>query len=309
MPSVTSPSSIRFGLAGWSFPDWDSLIVPPSGSPRTPILEAISRFFDTAEINTSFYHAVKPEVARLWLRHVSSNAHFRFTAKLNRRFTHQRTVEPGEVAEFIRGIAPIAEAGRLGCLLMQFPWSFRFTAENRAFLIRLRRAFSRFPLVAEMRHESWASEEAVGTMIDYHVGFANIDQPAHVGAMKPSSFLTSGVGYVRMLGRDSAHWLAEYSKAAAPGARYDYLYTPQQLEPWKARVERLSAFAAETYVIFANDARAQSAVNALQMRAMVTARPQAAPQALQRRYWRELAPFTQRPAQQMLFEPQLAVAC
>lgn len=307
MPSV--PASPRFGLAGWSFPEWESLFAAAPRSRRAPILETLAVYFDTAEINTSFYHAVKPEVARLWLRQVSANERFRFTAKLNRQFTHERTMDQAGVAQFLRGVEPLAEAGRFGCLLMQFPWSFRFTAENRAYLIRLRRAFSRHALVAEMRHESWASDEAVGMMIDYHIGFANIDQAPHVRAMKPTSLLTSPVGYIRLLGRDSGHWLSEYSKAPALGTRYDYLYTPEQLEPWKERVRRVSAFATDTYVVFANDARAQSAVNALQLRAMVTGRPQAVPQALRRRYWHELHAYSERPRQATLFEPRLAMAC
>lgn len=244
----------------------------------------------------------------MWLHQVAHNERFKFTAKVHRRFTHDRVLTDGEVAEFAAGMRPLKEARRLGCLLMQFPWSFRLTAENREYVIRLRRALHEFPLVAEMRHESWGSEEALGMFIDYHIGFANIDQPAHVKAMPPTSYLTSSVGYVRLLGRDSGNWLSEYSKAAEPSARYDYLYSEPQLEAWKARVQRVSAFASETYVVFANDARAQSAVNALQMRAMLEGRAQAAPDGLQRHYWTELRAWCERPRQELLFEPQLALA-
>lgn len=307
VPSPAS-SSIRIGLAGWSFTDWDGVLYPAPRSKRFQQLEHVASYYDLAEINTSFYHSLKPEVSRMWLHQVAHNSRFRFTAKLNRGFTHDRLLVEDEAAEFAAGLRPLKEAGKLGALLMQFPWSFRFTEENREWVIKLRRAFHEFPLVAEMRHESWASEEALGMFIDYHIGFANIDQPAHVKAMPPTSFLTSPVGYVRLLGRSSANWMAEYSKAPSPAARHDYLYSPAQLEQWKARIQRVASFANETYVVFANDARAQSAVNALQMRHLLESRQQAAPAELQRHYWSELRECTERPRQEMLFEPEFALA-
>ncbi len=309
MPLVTSPvGPLRIGVAGWNFPDWEGLVYPAPRAKNLSQLEQIATHFDTVEVGTSFHHPVKPEVARLWLRQVAHNTQFKFTARLHRRFTHDRLLVESEVAEFAAGLRPLRDAGRLGALLMQFPWSYRFTAENRDHLIRLRRAFHPFPLVAEMRHESWATEEALGTFIDYHIGFANIDQPEHVKAMPATSFLTSAVGYVRLLGRDTANWNAEYSKPADPSARYDYLYTQSQLELWKPRIQRVGSFASETYVVFANDAKAQSAVNALQMRSMLEGRPQAAPAGLQRRYWAEMREYTERPRQEALFEPYLALA-
>lgn len=309
MPLVTSPATaLRVGVAGWSFPDWEGVLYPAPRLKRTSQLELLASHYDTVEINASFYQAIKPEIARMWLHQVSHNDRFRFTAKMHRRFTHDRMLAESQVTEFAAGLRPLRDGGRLGALLMQFPWSFRFTQENRNYLIRLRRSFHQFPLVAEMRHESWACDEALGTLIDYNIGFANIDQPSHVKAMPATSYLTSAVGYVRMLGRDASNWLEEYSKPAEPTARYDYLYTPDQLELWKPRIQRVAAFASETFVVFANDAKAQSAVNALQMRSMLEGRPQAAPADLQRHYWTELHGFAERPRQEPLFEPYLALA-
>jgi len=128
---------------------------------------------------------------------VSHNSRFAFTAKLQRRFTHERVLESAEVAAFKEGMFPILKAGRLGCVLMQFPWTFRYTEENREYFIRLRRAFHEFPLVAEMRHSSWMYEEALGTLIDYRVGFCNIDQAEYIKAMPlPASLRLQSATYV-----------------------------------------------------------------------------------------------------------------
>ena len=113
---------------------------------------------------------------------------------------------------------------------MQFPWSFRFTVENREFLIRLRRTFSEFPLVAEMRHSSWMAEEAVGTFLDYRIGFCNIDQPDYTRAMPPTAFLTSGIGYVRLHGRNPKNSLGGFNPAAPRLRQHDYLVLGSRAE-------------------------------------------------------------------------------
>jgi uncharacterized protein YecE (DUF72 family) len=227
---------------------------------------------------------------------VNGNRDFRFTAKAHRMFTHERQLDRAAVAEFTAGLWPLQKAGRLGALLLQFPWSFRFTAENREYFIQLRRAFHEFPLVAEMRHSSWLSDEGLGTFLDYRVGFVNIDQPEHLRATPPSAVLTTGVGYVRLHGRSGD------AVQELPGQRADYLYSPPELDAWKARIERLQRNANQVFVVFNNDAGARSLVNALQLqRAMGVARG-AAPKDLLRRYPVELQGWkSDRPYQTPLF--------
>src|ERR1700678_1383418 len=124
----TSP---LIGTAGWSYPHWNGLVYPKIYGSGFHPLEFISRHFDVVEINSSFYQPLKPEVVRLWMKKVEANPRFQFTAKLHQRFTHARMLEPAEVAEFKEGLFPILKARKLGALLIQFPWSFRLTAENR----------------------------------------------------------------------------------------------------------------------------------------------------------------------------------
>jgi len=228
-------------------------------------LEYLSSHFDLVEIESTFRRAPRPEIARLWLAKVAHNPAFQFTAVLGHRFTHQRSLEAGEVAEFKQGILPLARAGRLGCLLLQFPWAFRFTSENREFLIRLRRAFHEFPMAVEMRHRSWRADEAIGTLIDYRLGFVNIDQPEYTSAMPPSALVTSGVGYVRLHGHDKNYWIREFRDGAVAGGLDDYLYSPAELAQWKERIEHVRSHAGTTFVVLANPAAGKSVVNALQL--------------------------------------------
>ena len=135
--SVPHRPNVWIGPAGWSYTDWRGIVYPsyPHGSGKE--LETVAETFDVVEINTSFYRPLRPEITRVWLRKCAVNPRFRFTAKLYRRFTHERDASADEEREFKDGIAPLIEAGKLGALLLQFPWSFKNAPENRQYLAGL----------------------------------------------------------------------------------------------------------------------------------------------------------------------------
>jgi uncharacterized protein YecE (DUF72 family) len=80
------------------------------------------------------------------------NPRFKFTAKLWRGFTHERNATQQDESEFKQGMDVLAGADRLGALLLQFPWSFKFTPENREYVAELQHRFHEYPLVLEVRH-------------------------------------------------------------------------------------------------------------------------------------------------------------
>jgi uncharacterized protein YecE (DUF72 family) len=296
--------NFRCGPAGWSYAHWNRSVYPRSKARRFHALEYIADLFDSVEINTSFYQPLRPEVTRLWVKKVGVNPQFLFTAKMHRSFSHERLVDDVSVAAFKEGLWPLLRSGRLGCLLMQFPSAFRFTSENRMHLINLRRAFHEFPLVAEFRHRTWMADEALGTLIDYRVGFCNIDQPQHTSAMPPTAFLTSAVGYVRLHGQNSRIWLNDFAEEAA--SRDSYLYSGKQLEEWKARIDKIRKHSEKVFVITNNDGAGMSVVNALQLQAMLGG-PMKAPASLLSAYPEDLAGFSaNQPVQRRLFASETA---
>ncbi len=99
----------------------------PEPTPRGfDSLAHLAGYFDAVEVNSTFYRPMTAKAARGWCRRVTHNPGFRFTAKLWQRFTHER--EAAFTAEEVRLAreAPdaLAQEGRLGAVLMQFPWSF-----------------------------------------------------------------------------------------------------------------------------------------------------------------------------------------
>jgi uncharacterized protein YecE (DUF72 family) len=254
--------ALRCGTSGWLHSDWNSVVYPPVKPRGFHPLEYLSQHLELVEIDSSFDRPLRPEVSKLWINKVSQHPNFIFTTILGRQFTHDRQLGPGSIREFKEGLWPLWNARRLGCLLMRFPWSFRFTKENRDFVIELRRAFHEFPLVAEMRHDSWMLDEALGTLMDYRIGFCNVDQPAGARAMPPGATITSAVGYVRLLGRHGDDWTEEQAAA-------DYLYTPQELGAWQDRIDRLRTHTNATFVVAANHPGGKAVVNAMQLQSML----------------------------------------
>ena len=289
----------RIGTAGWSYPHWSGIVYPTSRQAAHP-LELLARQFDVVEINSSFYQPLKPEIVKLWIKKVQSNPQFRFTAKLHQRFTHARILEDAEIDEFKEGLRPLLRAGKLGALLMQFPWSFRFTAENREFFIRLRRAFSEFPLVAEMRHEQLDGGGSGGHVSRLSRRLLQ-HRPAGIHARDAadcfSDFRSAMFGC--MAGIRRIRWAIPERREIAS----TIICIQRPSSPNGSTGSTIGRYAESTFVIFNNDAAAKSVVNALQLRAMLTGEFPAAPRDLRRKYPVELQNFGPRQAEQQILFP------
>jgi len=254
---------IRCGVAGWIHTHWDRLVYPGPSRVGFHPLEFLASRLDTIEI-PNVKIPIRPELSRLWASKVAHNGRFQFTARAPLEFTAGRDLDEAKVKTWVASVAPLLEAGRLGCVVLDFPAAFRFTRENREHLIRVRRALHPLPMVGEFHHESWTSCEGRGTLIDYHIGFCNLDQPQSVTATPPTAFLTWKVGYVKLYGRTGE----------------THLYSPAELADWKRRIARFSGFSESTFVVFGNSSRGRSVVNALQMQSLVIGLEQEAPVVL-----------------------------
>jgi uncharacterized protein YecE (DUF72 family) len=256
---------IRFGVAGWDYADWWGMVYPPTRPRGFDPLAYLARYFDSIEINSTFYHPATARTATSWAKRVAHNPDFKFTAKLWQRFTHERerAWTQGEVALAQEGLKPLADAGRLGCVLAQFPWSFKRTVESREWLDDVLSAFAEWPLAVEVRHSSWNVPEFYAALAERGVGVVNIDQPIFRHSLRPGSQVTAPIGYVRLHGRNYENWFRE---DAEPHERYDYLYSAEELKPWLDRIHEVAERARETYVIANNHYRGQAAVNAAMLR-------------------------------------------
>jgi uncharacterized protein YecE (DUF72 family) len=271
----------RIGPAGWAYKDWWGVVYPAKKQRGFNELEYLAQFFDTVEINVSFYRPVTEKMAKSWLERVRDNKNFCFTAKLWRGFTHDRSATRADEIEFKTGMAPLLEAGAFGALLLQFPWSFRNTEENRTYVAHLRAQFREYPLVLEVRHGSWSEPGTLDLLEQMDLGLCNIDQPLYKRSIEPSAVTTSATGYIRLHGRNYQSWFTENKTTAE---RYDYLYSVNELEPWLDRIKTVEHAAKETYVVTNNHYLGKAVVNALEISSILRGNPVDAPASLVAHY-------------------------
>ncbi|MFL5396602.1 MAG: DUF72 domain-containing protein [Myxococcales bacterium] len=283
---------IRFGPAGWDYPDWAGKVYPKPKPKGFDPLRYLAEYFQTIEINSTFYRPPTAQVARSWAKRVADHADFHFTAKLWKRFTHERTETwtKDEVAQAREGLDILHDSGKLGAVLLQFPWSFRNDEGNREWLRDLTTTFARYALVVEVRHESWNEPGFYTELRERSLGFVNVDQPLFHDSIKPSARATSTIGYVRVHGRNYKDW---FRKDAGRDARYDYFYSAKELEPWADRTRDLAGEpgVSEVYVVNNNHFEGKAAANAAMLEAQVTGKRVRVPETLLETYRKELSPL------------------
>jgi uncharacterized protein YecE (DUF72 family) len=257
-----TPPQLRIGPAGWSYKDWEGTVYPPHGS-KFDHLAYLASFFDTIEINSPFYRIPPPTHARSWVRRVGSNPDFKFTTKIFRGFTHEKAaLAAGDVKAFRNYLDPLAEAGRLGAVLLQYPWSFKNSPESLAALEGLFASFRAYPLALEVRHSSFQVDEFFDFLNEHDVAWVNVDQPLFDNSVKPAATTTGPLAYVRLHGRNYEKWFAHEES----WERYNYLYSPKELAPWVERIGEM-AKSRDTYVVTNNHFRGQAIVNAGELKA------------------------------------------
>jgi len=283
------------GVAGWAYPDWAGYVYParrPKGFHEATYL---ARYFDTIEINTSFYGPIRAEHAAQWVERVAGNPRFLFTAKLWQRFTH----DPAPTAEdekLVRaGFDVLCGAGKLGAVLLQFPFAFHQSSETVAYLTALLKRFADYPLVVEVRHGSWKTEAFFALLREHGAGFCNVDQPVIGRSLEPTALATSAIGYVRLHGRRYDTWFSDDPDTPAH-ERYNYLYSLQELAPWAERTREVARDSRSVYVVANNHYLGKAAVNALELISLLKGGKVEVPEPLRGRY-PELEKIADRPAE------------
>lgn len=287
--------TLRIGTSGWSYPGgrgtWNGVFYPPKEArPRGfDELEYYARWFDTLEVNSTFYGQPRAAVTARWAERTP--ARFEFAVKLYQKFTHPSmyldqvaAAAPGvsdaalaaagdirqaDVDEFRAGVAPLAEAGKLGPLLVQFPPSFTASPGGVDYLGWLLRTFSEYALAVELRHRSWSDQGAdtAALLEAYGAAWVLIDEPKFRFSIRqnwqaPQEAAGGRLAYVRFHGRNAKEW---WTHAAAED-RYNYLYSAEELRPMAEAVAGLAAGVKKAYLFFNNHFSAQGVANAVQLR-------------------------------------------
>jgi uncharacterized protein YecE (DUF72 family) len=274
-------SNLRIGTSGWNYPagkgTWNGIFYPPAAKGRRPKGVAKPKFdelayyaehFDTVEINTTFYGQPKAPVAQTWADRTPSG--FDFSLKLYRKLTHADVpgVPPFDedaIDEYRRGIEPLANAGKIGALLAQFPPSFKQTSESQAYLDALLQRFRDYPLAVELRHRSWSDDfnATLSLLSSHNAALTQIDEPKFSVSIRQNQLPNiTGFYYMRLHGRNAAQWW-KHDKSED---RYNYLYSADELKPFSETADAARRLVKKFYLYFNNHFASKAVVNAVMIR-------------------------------------------
>jgi uncharacterized protein YecE (DUF72 family) len=254
--------TIYVGTSGYSYDDWVGPVYPP-GLDKKNWLSFYAREFNTTEINFTYYRMPNPWTLERMAAKVPDA--FVFTVKATRELTHVREDTQELFPQFREALKPLIEAGKFGCVLAQFPYSFHNTPENRAYLRTFRERMGDLPVVVEFRNREWITEGVFELLREQGLGFCCVDQPRLRGLIPPIAEATAPVAYVRFHGRNAKKWW-QHEEA---WERYDYTYSDDELREWVPKIHHLEE-EAETVFAFANNHwQGQAVGTARQLKALL----------------------------------------
>jgi uncharacterized protein YecE (DUF72 family) len=251
-------TELYLGTGGFSNEDWIGSFYPTELK-KTQWLEFYSEHFNAVEINSTFYGVPAQKTMTGMVERTGGRV--TFCAKLHQSFTHDFSADELAADKFRFTMQPLIDAGKLGSLLAQFPFSFKNTPDSRAYLTTLGRWFDGVPVAVEFRHQSWDKDAVYQFLADLGLHAVSVDLPALEGLPKPM-LRPAGFVYLRLHGRNRQNWFD--GKDAAQ--KHDYLYTPAELEPWVKALR--DAKIGNAYVFFENTTRGQGLQNAREFRAL-----------------------------------------
>ncbi|MFQ6010559.1 MAG: DUF72 domain-containing protein [Nitrososphaerales archaeon] len=254
----------RIGTSGYSYQDWKKIFYPGILS-SSQFLKYYAKYFDSVEIDSTYYRIPPPSVFEQIAKKVPSN--FRFSVKTPSTFTHQRRKYPETIEPFRRSISPLVNHGLLGCILAQFPFSFRPSTPNLEHIARIGTDLKKLaPLCVEFRHDSWQRDDVYSYLEERGIGYVNVDLPHLEGLPKPSSVTTSELGYVRFHGRVPYEMWWNPPKSHE---RYNHAYSERELEEWVPKIKTIGEKTKNLYFMFNNHYNAKSVRAALMMKRLL----------------------------------------
>jgi uncharacterized protein YecE (DUF72 family) len=148
-----SGGCVYVGSSGWAYASWKPDFYP-AGVSSKKLLEYYATQLNSVEVNYTFRTLPARANVDAWL--AQTGPEFRFSFKAPQRITHFQRLQNSAATldAFAAAIRPVADAGRLGLVLLQLPPNLKFDEKRlAAFLTEaqtpgLRMAF-------EFRHESW----------------------------------------------------------------------------------------------------------------------------------------------------------
>jgi uncharacterized protein YecE (DUF72 family) len=259
------------GTAGWSYKDWVGSFYPKEQSKEFDWLKYYAQFFNTVEVNASYYTYLSPKIVEGWIDKVEDKEDFLFTVKLHQDFTHKNDFNEEKIKAVKYNLNKLDKAGRFGGLLIQFPYSFSLTKENANKVKDLVDIFSEYDKFIELRHNSWLIERFFNFVSSNRSSLCTIDQP-EIGKAITFNPVTAGNDlYIRFHGRNKKAWKNSFGKFGQAqtyeeqSERYDYIYSPGELLEIDRKIKEVLDTVKRIFIIMNNHPHGNAVANALEM--------------------------------------------
>lgn len=294
-PEPALSGNVVSGTAGWTDPTLlkSGLFYPKTVKTPQQRLEHYAAHFGMVEVDATYYTLLSERTTRAWCDWTPAG--FTFHIKAHPVFTghpidvtrlpkdlasalveagFERRAYPDRLPSDVRAeierrffisLAPLAESGRLGRVLLQFPPWFSATRGNARRIEEVRARFEQTDFAVEFRHKSWVADERRERVFDMlrrlTMSYVCVDEPAgNVGGVPPVVVTTTPqLAMVRFHGQNAAGW---QKKGASVQERFDYLYSEEELRRWVEPVRRLSTEAKKVHAVFNNCVQNYAVLNA-----------------------------------------------
>jgi len=247
---------ILIGCSGYSYEDWKGVFYPPDIKKRD-MLRYYEKKFPIVEINATYYTFLGEKSFRSMLE---KTRHLLFSVKLHSVFTHRREYSEEERTRFLSSLRPLVEKGRLKALLIQFPYSFRYSPKNMDYMKRLREDFQPIPAAIEFRNNGWKRDEVFRAVDEMeNTALVSVDAPALPGLFRGPWESIGDFDYIRLHGRNREKW---YNHRES-WERYDYEYSEEELHEIAQGIKSMKN--REKIIFFNNHYRGKGPRNALEL--------------------------------------------
>ncbi len=225
------------------------------------MLDFYVQHFDVVEVNSSYYRIPHPKVFENMEKKTPPD--FQFFIKVHKNVTHDRKDLVETVDAFRNSVAPITEAGKLRGILLQFPYSFRWSKANKGYLMQAMHLLSEFKIYVEFRNRTWIREELLDLFNAAKFHLCSTDGPQLQALPHPDLYDTANRVYVRFHGRNAEQWWN------GGQLRYDYLYSKNELKEWIDKIRRCKTKPEHIHLLFNNCHMAKAVQNAKMMKELI----------------------------------------
>jgi len=242
---------LLFGTSGWSYREW----VGPFYEDEKRMFSYYARFFNTVEINSTFYRY--PSKSTVYGLNRTSPRGFIFSAKLPRLITHKKKMDTKEnikndLMRFLELLEPLSASNKLGCILVQLPPGFTYDRDVEKLELFLEMIPEGYEFAVEFRNSSWLREETWRMLREHNVAYCVVDEPS----LPPEVHVTANFAYFRWHGRNRRPW-------------YNYRYSEDELKEWVPKLKEASGKVEKTYGYFNNHFHGYAVENCIEFMQML----------------------------------------